>query len=271
MSKTYYKTVRRNLKSWHGNLQYEVGKEISLPVVKEPQLCTNTVLHASEKPLDALQYAIALDCALLEVSGDEVVHGDNQSGFFSLSVIRELPDSEKDSMYGFSYNEAIHPIDPCEITSELAERDKENLKQWASVSDSVWAYARDLFYGSVEPFSSSVRTMVMNSVMDSITESLSNSILSSFRISFSGTLSKSIRNSVGDSISDSFWAYVGSLFPTVGFYVYLARLDNTKVKYPFQSGVELWKRGFIPIRLNKKWNLYHPIKGKPAKLVWRGF
>ena len=129
MSKIYYKTVRRNLKSWHGNLQYEVGKEISLPVVKEPQLCTNTVLHASETPLDALQYASALDCALLEVSGDEVIHGeDKSSGFYSLSVIREIPDSEKDSMYGFSYNEAIHPIDPCEITSELMERDKENLK-----------------------------------------------------------------------------------------------------------------------------------------------
>lgn len=264
MSKTYYKTVRRNLKSWHGNLQYEVGKEISLPVVKEPQLCTNTVLHASETPLDALQYAIALDCALLEVSGDEVVHGDNQSGFFSLSVIREIPDSEKDSLYGFSYNEAIHPINPCEITSGLAERDKENLKQWASVSDSVWAYARDLF-------NDPVRGLVVDSVMDSIAESVSNSIWSSFRISFRGFTSNSIRNSIGDSINDSFRAYVGSLFPTVGFYVYLARLDNTKVKYPFQSGVELWKRGFIPIRLNKKWNLYHPIKGKPAKLVWRGF
>ena len=264
MSKTYYKTVRRNLKSWHGNLQYEVGKEISLPVVKEPQLCTNTVLHASEKPLDALQYAITLDCALLEVSGDEVVHGDNQSGFFSLSVIREIPDSEKDSLYGFSYNEAIHPINPCEITSGLAERDKENLKQWASVSDSVWAYARDLF-------SDSARGLVVKSVMDSITESVSNSIWSSFRISFRGFTSNSVRNSIGDSISDSFKAYVGSLFPTVGFYVYLARLDNTEVKYPFQSGVELWKRGFIPIRLNKKCNLYHPIKGKPAKLVWRGF
>ena len=264
MSKTYYKTVRRNLKSWHGNLQYEVGKEISLPVVKEPQLCTNTVLHASEKPLDALQYAIALDCALLEVSGDEVVHGDNQSGFFSLSVIREIPDSEKDSLYGFSYNEAIHPINPCEITSELAERDKENLKQWASVSDSVWAYARDLF-------NDPVRGLVVDSVMDSIAESVSNSIWSSFRISFRGFTSNSIRNSIGDSINDSFRAYVGSLFPTVGFYVYLARLDNTEVKYPFHSGVELWKRGFIPIRLNKKWNLYHPIKGKPAKLVWRGF
>ena len=264
MSKTYYKTVRRNLKSWHGNLQYEVGKEISLPVVKEPQLCTNTVLHASETPLDALQYAIALDCALLEVSGDEVVHGDNQSGFFSLSVIREIPDSEKDSLYGFSYNEAIHPINPCEITSELAERDKENLKQWASVSDSVWAYARDLF-------NDPVRGLVVDSVMDSIAESVSNSIWSSFRISFRGFTSNSIRNSIGDSINDSFRAYVGSLFPTVGFYVYLARLDNTEVKYPFHSGVELWKRGFIPIRLNKKWNLYHPIKGKPAKLVWRGF
>jgi hypothetical protein len=271
MSKVYYKTVRRNLKSWYGNLQYKVGKEISLPVVEETQLCTNTVLHASENPLDALKHALTLDCALLEVSGDEVIHGDHKSGFFSLSVIREIPDSEKDSMYGFSYNEAIHPINPCEITSELTEKDKENLKQWASVSDSVWAYARDLFYGSVEPFSSSVRVMVMNSVMD-FAESLSNSILSSFRISFSGTLSKSIRNSVGDSISDSFWAYVSSLFPTMGSrYVYLARLNNTEVKYPFQSGVELWKRGFIPIRLNKKWNLYHPIKGKPAKLVWRGF
>ena len=35
--KIYYKTVRKDLKSWHGDVQYEVGKEFSLPPCKHSE------------------------------------------------------------------------------------------------------------------------------------------------------------------------------------------------------------------------------------------
>ena len=150
MSKTYYKTVKRDLKSWHGNVQYVVGERSSLvPTNRKPELCTDTVLHASSSPLDALKYASTLDCGLLEVSGDEVAHGDGKSGFYSLSVIREVPDCEKDALYGFSYNEAIHPFNPCSTSVKLAKKDIETLKQWDSVGASVGASVWDSVWDSV--------------------------------------------------------------------------------------------------------------------------
>jgi hypothetical protein len=254
MAKTYYKTVGRDLKSWHGDIQYIVGKEISLPAVKEPQLCTDTVLHASEKPLDALKYAATLDCGLLEVSGDEVVHGDDKSGFFSLSVIREVPDTEKDSLYGFLYNEAVHSINPCEITSKLTEKDKENLKQWASLSDTAW-----------DSFNTSIWYSVGSSLGDSVWDSVLGSAWDSYWDSVWESISVSTNDSIKRSVKESIWAYIGSWFPGIDKWEHF---EHKKGEYPFRSGVELWKRGFIPVKTSGKWKLYHPMRDKRAKLVW---
>ena len=250
MAKTYYKTVRRDLKSWYGNVQYEVGREVSVPAVRKPKLCTDTVLHASEKPLDALKYAGKLDCTLLEVSGDEVVQGYDKSGFFSLSVVREIPDSEKDALYGFSYNEAIHPVNPCKIKCKLTKKDRENLKQWAFVSD---------------PIGASIKALAWNSVRTSISASATASVGLSVWGSIRGSIRGSIENSIEDSIENSIWIYIGSLFPAIDKWAYI---DHKKGDYPFQPGVDLWKRGFIPAHVNGRWILYHPVVGKPAKLVW---
>ena len=261
MAKTYYKTVRRDLKSWYGNVQYEVGREVSVPAVRKPKLCTDTVLHASEKPLDALKYAGKLDCTLLEVSGDEVVQGYDKSGFFSLSVVREIPDSEKDALYGFSYNEAIHPVNPCKIKCKLTKKDRENLKQWVLVNDSIGVSVR----ASV---SASILDSIRNSVMDSVMDSIWNSV----RASVIGSILHSSWNSVPApvwySVEDSAWAYIGSLFPAIDKWAYI---NHKKGDYPFQPGVDLWKRGFIPAHVNGRWILYHPVVGKPARLVWEGF
>ena len=262
MAKTYYKTVRRDLKSWYGNVQYEVGREVSVPAVRKPKLCTDTVLHASEKPLDALKYAGKLDCTLLEVSGDEVVQGYDKSGFFSLSVVREIPDSEKDALYGFSYNEAIHPVNPCKIKCKPTKKDRENLKQWAFVSDSIGA--------SIEaPVWKSVRTSISASATASVGHSVWGSVRDFIWRSVWGSVRSSVRNfawgSVEDSIEDFIWIYIGSLFPAIDKWAYI---DHKKGDYPLQPGVDLWKRGFIPIHVNGKWKLYHLVVGKPAEPVW---
>ena len=253
MSKTYYKTVKRDLKSWHGNVQYVVGERSSLvPTNRKPELCTDTVLHASSSPLDALKYASTLDCGLLEVSGDEVAHGDGKSGFYSLSVIREVPDCEKDALYGFSYNEAIHPFNPCSTSVKLAKKDIETLKQWDSVWDSVGASVRDSVWDSV---GASVWDSVWASVGDSVWDSVGASV------------GDSVWASVGDSVWDSVGAYIGFLFPAIEKWKHV---NHEKGKYPFQSGADLWKRGLIPVKSGRKWGLYHPIAGKPAELVWEG-
>ena len=61
-----------------------------------------------------------------------------------------------------------------------------------------------------------------------------------------------------DSVTASVWAYIGSLFP-----------NAFPVPYPFQSAVELWKMGLIPVKVRKKWRLYHPVKGAKAQFVYK--
>ncbi len=273
MAKTYYKTVRQNRRSWHGNIQYNVGETVSLPVVAYPVLCTDTVLHASEKPLDALKYAGDLDCKLLEVSGDEIVHEDDKCGFFSLSVVREVPNSEKDALYGFSYNEVINPVIPYKIKCKLTDKDRENLKQWVSVSDSIKTSISASVSDSVRvSVRASASASILNSIRDSVMDSVMGSIWNSVRASVIGAILhsswNSVRASVWYSVEDSAWAYIGSLFPAIDKWAYI---DHKNGDYPFQPGVDLWKRGFIPTHVNGRWILYHPVVGKPAKLVWEGF
>ena len=228
----YYKTTKRNGMSFHGNVKYAVGKTVRKRKSLNPQLCTSTVLHASAKAIDALSYAGMLDCNLYEVEGQPVVEADCKSGFFSLTVIREIPDSEKEQVFGFSYNEALHPVDPSWIENEVSAQDLANLKIWASVGASVGASVWD-----------SVGASVWASVRDSVWAS------------------------VWASVRDSVWAYVGSLFPYI---VKWQHIEHAKGIYPFQPAVDLWKRGFIPIRIDGTWKLYHPVKGKPAICVYEG-
>ena len=292
----YYKTTKRNGMSFHGNVKYAVGKTVRKRKSLNPQLCTSTVLHASAKAIDALSYAGMLDCNLYEVEGQPVVEADCKSGFFSLTVIREIPDSEKEQVFGFSYNEALHPVDPSWIENEVSAQDLANLKIWdsvwasvrASVGASVWDSVRDSVGASVRDsvgasvwdsvwasvwasvrasVGDSVCASVGDSVWDSVWDSVRASVWASVRDSVWASVRASVRDSVWDSVRDSVWAYVGSLFPYI---VKWQHIEHAKGIYPFQPAVDLWKRGFIPIRIDGTWKLYHPVKGKPAICVYEG-
>ena len=269
---TYYKTTKRNGMSFHGNVKYAVGKTVRKKKGLNPQLCTPTVLHASAKALDALSYAGILDCNLYEVEGQAVIEDDRKSGFFSLTIVREVPDSEKDQVFGFKFNEALHPINPVSIRRKVSAKDIENLKLWASVRDSVWASVWDSVWASVwDSVCASVRDSVRASVWDSVRASVWDSVCASVRdsvwASVWDSVRDSVRDSVWDSVRDSVWAYIGSLFLGIETWKYN---EHEKGKYPFQPAVELWKRGFIPVKVDGKWKLYHPRKDKPAVCVYEG-
>ena len=61
--------------------------------------------------------------------------------------------------------------------------------------------------------------------------------------------------SVRDSVGDSVWAYVGYLFQGIKTWKYVEHVPGV---YPFQSAVNLWHRGFIPVMVDNKWGLYSP-------------
>ena len=84
------------------------------------------------------------------------------------------------------------------------------------------------------------------------------SVETSIWTSVKGSVGASVRNSVGDSIG----AYIGSLFPNIKKWKYIKSKDNN---YPYQSVVDLWKRGFVPSFDGKVWRLH---SGKDASTVF---
>lgn len=72
----------------------------------------------------------------------------------------------------------------------------------------------------------------------------------------------SVRASVRASVWDSVGAYIGSLFPAITKWEYV---NHTPGVYPFQSAVDLWRRGLVPSYLGGVWRLH---SGAQAEIVW---
>ena len=111
---------------------------------------------------------------------------------------------------------------------KITAKDLELLKKWASVRDSV---------------GDSVGNSVWYSVRDSVKDS--------------------VGHSVGDSVGDSVWAYTSDFFD-IPEYKYI---KHKKGVNPYQSCIDLYKRGLVPSFDGTKWRLH---TGKDAKIIWEG-
>ena len=222
----YYKVTRANGGSYYNpDTKYEVGKTIVKPKKQNPEICTSDVLHASERAINALNYGKIKDLKVFKVSGKVVVSRKDKSGFFRLKVLSEIPESKWDEVFGFKISEARNPINPMKIETIPTENDWKLVDSWASVWDSVGA-------------------SVWVSVWDSVGASVGNSVWDS--------VWDSVGASVGDSVWDPVWAYIGSLFPNVKKW---KGVKHKGGEYPFQPGVDLWKRGMIPVFYQEEWKL----------------
>jgi hypothetical protein len=156
---------------------------------------------------------------------------------------------------GINLDEAINPVYPLKIKSaKVTEEDKELLKKWASVRDSVWASVRDSVWDSV-------RDSVWASVWASVRDSVWDSVWASVKASVWASVKDSVWASVKDSVWASVWAYTGSLFTSITEWQYAPKSDG----YPYQPCVDLWKRGFVPSFDGTTWRLH---SGKDAKIVY---
>jgi hypothetical protein len=164
----------------------------------------------------------------------------------------------------YKLSEALYPVNPLLLPkTTVNDEDLELLKQWDSVWDSVW----NSVWSSVgESVWNSVRESVGYSVWSSVGESVWNSVWSSVgesvRNSVGGSVGESVRNSVWNSVRNSVWAYIGSLFPSIGKWEYK---NHEHSQYPFQSAVNLWYRGLVPSFDGKIWRLH---SGEKAEIVW---
>lgn len=63
-----------------------------------------------------------------------------------------------------------------------------------------------------------------------------------------GSVWASVGDSVGDSVWDSVCAYTGWIFAPV--------IPKWRVEYPYQSAVDLWRRGLVPSYDGRVWRLH---------------
>jgi len=123
---------------------------------------------------------------------------------------------------------------------KVSKKDLQLLKEWASVWDSV-----------------------VDSVWDSVGDSVGASVGASVWDSVWASVWASVGASVWDSVWDSVWAYTSS-FLNIEKWKYV---EHEKGVNPFQSCIDLYKRGLVPSFDGKLWRLHATTK---AKIVWQG-
>lgn len=247
----YYKAAKSQKSCFHRQPLYKMYGQT--PV--------HDALLAFKTPVDALEDAGMLDCNLYVVEGIPVLDDFRRSVFLSFKIVNEISDQEKDIVYGFLYNEALHPIDPAYITNKVSKEDIDNLQTWKSIKNSMKVPVSIAVESSVKSSRwNSVWDLVRNFVLDSVLDSIWDQIWNSVGV----ILESSIRNSASDSI----YAYIGHLFQQITEWKYV----EYKEGYPFQPVVELFKRGFIPLQVEGRWGLYHPqIEDSPILMYEEEF
>ena len=252
------------------NYRENIGKTVIVPSydehIKIYTLCTDTVLHASKKPLQCFVGA-SLPCSAFIVEGKPVVTSPDKCGFTKLTVLEEIPQSKLADLFGFDYSQAIAPIHPLKLQAPTITNSELLLLQhwasvWASVRASVWASVWDSVWDSVwASVRASVRASVWDSVGDSVGASVWDSVGDSVGASVWASVGDSVWDSVRASVWDSVWAYIGSLFPNIKAWKYA---PTNMQGYPYQPCVDLWKKGIVPSFDGKTWRLHTNIDARIA-------
>jgi hypothetical protein len=87
----------------------------------------------------------------------------------------------------------------------------------------------------------------------------------SVRASVGASVGDSVWDSMWDSVWDSVRASIGSFFKIKNW----KYTEKLKIKgYPFQSGLDLWKRGLILTYDGKTWRIHN--MSQKAKIIWSG-
>ncbi len=129
------------------NYRKNIGKTISIRDMGRYELCTCSVIHASKNPNDCFVGA-KIPCSAYLVSGKPVVDTEEKCGFISLKVIREIKNLDK--LFGWSYAEAINPINPFKIIPpKITKKEIELLKKWISVCANVHSSVYDSIRANV--------------------------------------------------------------------------------------------------------------------------
>jgi hypothetical protein len=245
--KILYKVLNTDLTSPYQGFRFEIGKEYHCNDFdnNKNNECS-TGFYAVD--FDGLSYAFRQDKTVFEceVWGKSVEINEFKRRYEYIKILRKL--NKKEVMDGLKNGseaagrDLLHisfPVNPLKKEKPVTEKDIDLLKKWTSIRASVWASVRD-----------SVGASVWDSVGASVWTSVWNSVGASVGVS--------VRASVWNSV----WAYVSSLFYGIEKWKYI---EHKVGENPFQPGIDLWKRGFVPSFDGEKWRLH---TGQDAKIVY---
>lgn len=250
------KVLESDMTSPYRGFKFEVGKEyVCQNFDPDHDHDCSRGFYATE--IEGLPYSFRPGRRVFEaeVGGGNVNIDIYKRRWGEMTLVREVPKREikalakaYEPICGYKLSEVLFPIKPLMgRPQQPTDADIALLIKWAGVWDcvwvSVWTSVRD-----------SAETSVWNCVRVSVETSVWNCVWASAWAS--------VWASAWDSAWASVGAYIGSLFPGINQWEYI---DHAPGVYPYQSGADLWRRGFVPIYDGKKWML---LSGKPAKIVW---
>jgi len=248
--KTMYKVLNSDMKSPYQGFETEVGVEYSCPDFDDSDKECSRGFYATEPEGLVYSYRKGRRVFEVEVWGREKRFNQYKWRFENQKLLREVLEAElrvlleKESQkVGYNVLEMCFPINPLtdiqRDSDKVSDEEIKLLKRWSKVSASVW----DSVWGSVR-----------DSVGDSVWGSVGDSVW--------GSVGNSVWNSVRASVRDSVRAYISSLFPNIKKWKYV---DHPEGENPFQSGVDLWRRGLVPSFNGKTWRLH---AGTRAEVVY---
>ena len=251
-----YKVLNKNLTSPYQGFQFELGKKYVCDDFDTSDEECSKGFYAVD--FNGLVYAIN-NCGQkhsvfeVEVGGRSKEFNQFKRRYEEITILRELTEDEiKEGLLaceekeGYRVYEACYPVHPFEVNPMPLEDAKKLLEEWKKVRASVWALVRDSVWDSVW---ASVRDSVLDSVRSSVWALVRDSVWDS------------VMASAMASVRDSVWAYASSLFPNIKKWKYINHKEGVN---PFQSGIDLWKGGYVPSFDGKTWRL-HTKDG----IVWK--
>ena len=235
-----YKVLNKDLTSPYKGFQFELGKKYVCDDFDTSDNECSKGFYAVD--FNGLVYAInnggqKHSVFEVEVGGRSKEFNQFKRRYEEITIVRELSDDEiKEGLLaceekeGYRVYEACYPVHPFEVNPMPLEDAKKLLQEWKKVRDSVRDSVWDPVWDSVWD---SVRYSVWDSVRDSVWYS--------------------VWDSVRDSVWDSVRAYISSLFTNIEQWKYVKHEAGVN---PFQSGINLWKGGYVPSFDGKTWRLH---------------
>jgi len=197
----------------------------------------------------------------VEVGGRSKEFNQFKRRYEEITILRELSEDEIkagllacEEKEGYKVYDACFPVHPFEVEPMPLDDAKKLLAEWKNVMTSVRVSVLDSVEHSVwDSVEHSVWDSVGDSVRDSVWHSVWDSVRDSVRDSVGDSVWDSVWDSVGDSVWDSVGAYISSLFPNIEQWKYVINEAGVNL---FQSGIDLWKGGYMPSFDGKIWRLH---------------